>query len=422
MNQQAVVIFGATGDLCFNKLLPALATLIKTEPSRLDAIVLVGRQVKNIQEYERLSQEKGLDQHDWEVLKSKLQYVFMQSTDGNDYGSLQDILHSFHHRFFYVATPPSMYHVILENLVKASLFEKHHAHHRIAFEKPFGENGMSAKILSDLVHHYSDEEQIFRVDHYLAKPLIRELLSLRSSLPEWNTRLQTPELKKVVVTAFETLGIIARGKFYDQTGAIHDMIQSHLLETLALAVMPLPQTMDVTSIQQAKVDFFHALSVIPDSIILGQYADYRNELHIQPDSLTETFAKVVFQSSLPWLSNVEFIIQTGKRLSQKRTEIEFYFDAYRIVLNVSPLLKVKVIMHADNSVLHSDLNALKARTFMNEDAYVKIFKDFLDNDQTLFPSAQEIEATWRLVDVIKQARILPKLYRHENDLLGEHNE
>lgn len=418
MNRKVIVIFGATGDLCFNKLLPALSHLLNENQNSLDAIVLVGRQVKNLEEYVRLAKDKGFSESEWLILKSKVQYVYMQSTDSNDYELLKQTITPFTHRFFYVATPPSMYHVILENLAKASLFEKHQPNHRVAFEKPFGENGISSNILNKLVHEYSDEQQIFRVDHYLAKPLIRELLTIRDTMKVWNQRLQSPQLKKVVITAFETLGIVARGKFYDQTGAIHDMIQSHLLETLALAVMPLPSTIDIEMIQQAKVSFFNALNVVPSSIILGQYEDYRTELYIQPDSLTETFAHVQFQSTLDSLKNVEFVIQTGKRLSQKRTEIGFYFETYKVIFNVSPLLKIKVISTEETELALMELHPLKLLQFINEDAYVKIFKDILNQDQTLFPSSHEIEATWRLVDQIKQQRILPKLYRHENDLLG----
>ena len=422
MNRNVFVIFGATGDLCFNKLLPALSLLVSENLNVLDAIVLVGRQVKNLEEYELLAKDKGLDNEAWRILKSKLHYVYMQSSDSNDYASLQQIITPFASRTFYVATPPSMYHVILENLAKASLFEKHHSDHRIAFEKPFGENGISSQILNELVHQYSDEQQIFRVDHYLAKPLIRELLTLRNTMTKWNKLLQSPTLKKVVVTAFETLGIVARGKFYDQTGAIHDMIQSHLLETLALAVMPLPSTLQVDAVQQAKVSFFNALKVVPSSIVLGQYEDYRKELHIQPDSLTETFAQVQFESTLPLLNGVEFKIQTGKRLSQKRTEIVFYFETYKVIFNVSPLLKIKLVQSEETGEALAELQPLKTHQFLNEEAYVKIFKDILNYDQTLFPSAYEIEATWRLVDQIKQQHVLPKLYRHEKDLIGEINE
>ncbi len=422
MNSHVMVIFGSTGDLCFNKLLPSLASLIKEKPNCLDAIILVGRQVKNIKEYELLALERGLSQTDFNGLSPHLHYVHMQSTDLDDYGHLSKQMQSYSHRYFYIATPPSMYPIILENLTKASLFKKQLTHHRIAFEKPFGENGLGSNLLNDLVHQHSDEKQIFRVDHYLAKPLIRELVSIREKHPKWNRLLHAPALKKVTVTAFETLGILSRGKFYDQTGAIHDMIQSHLFETLALAVMPLPHRLDVASLQQAKVQFFKSLVLDPLSVILGQYDSYRRELNVLPDSMTETFAHVSFTSSLPQFKNTIFTIQTGKRLSKKLTEIRFEFETVTVVFNVSPLLKVKwTVMEGKESQPH-DFESLRSYSFINEEAYVKIFKDFIAGDQTLFPSAMEIEATWKLVDQIKRLNRLPKLYQHEKDLLGEQYE
>jgi glucose-6-phosphate 1-dehydrogenase len=138
--------------------------------------------------------------------------------------------------------------------------------------------------------------------------------------------------------------------------------------------------------------------------------------------MTETFAHVSFTSSIPQFKKTIFTIQTGKRLSKKLTEIRFEFETVTVVFNVSPLLKVKwTVMEGKQSYPH-ELESLRSYSFINEEAYVKIFKDFIAGDQTLFPSAMEIEATWKLVDQIKQLNRLPKLYQHEKDLLGEQYE
>ena len=403
---KACVIFGATGDLTFNKLLPALNHLVQLYPQSIDKVFLIGRQVKDLPAYLKLGEEKGLSQGDISLLLPKLEYVYMQAMDDHAYPSLARILQPFEARYFYLATPPAMYHVITEALSKHSLFIKGHPHHRIAYEKPFGENGSSAKVLNSLLLPLADASQLFRVDHYLAKGFLQDLLAIRKSYPNVNALLTAEHIAKVEVKAHETLGILSRGKFYDATGALQDMVQSHLLQTLALAVMPLPKNLTVQAIQQQKFQFFSSLVPQFDANQFGQYQGYLQEAYVQPESLTETFVRLYFKSSLPTFKSINFIISTGKKLPEKKTEINIIFrQGGTLTLSLYPSYRFKIdetlkYSHLDEATLQ-ELQMMHHRTMEYPEAYITIFKQFFSGDQSLFPSAEEQEIMWDLCDRIK---------------------
>jgi glucose-6-phosphate 1-dehydrogenase len=263
--------------------------------------------------------------------------------DHDAYQALISVLSSFQERYFYLATPPAMYHVITEALAHHGLFQKGNPHHRIAYEKPFGENGSSAKVLNHLLKPLSEPFQLFRVDHYLAKGFLQDLLAIRKSYPLVNGLFTDDHLAKVEVIAHETLGILSRGKFYDAIGALHDMVQSHLLQTLALAIMPIPKTLSVKAIQDHKFKFIASLVPDHDRNQFGQYAGYLQEAHVKPDSGTETFVRLYFSSSLPTLKHTRFMISTGKKLAEKKTEIHFIFHTgARIILSLYPTYQFKI--------------------------------------------------------------------------------
>ena len=419
----ALVIFGSTGDLTFQKLLPALARLNQLSPHLIQKIFLIGRQGKTLAEYITYGIDHGLDAKVILPLMDKLHYVFMQATEKDSYATLVPLLKPFSGRYIYLATPPSMFHFITASLSDLGLIEQGNSHHRCAYEKPFGENGSAANVLNDLLHEVIEEKQLYRVDHYLAKPLIQQLIKIRM---QWATVgmesfWQSPHIERIQLVAHETVSILSRGKFYDATGALKDMVQSHLLETLALVMMDLPKRIDdVAAIQTNKIAFLRSLKPRIDQVVVGQYVGYPQELHVNPSSITETYAYVPLTSNLTRWKDTMMSLETGKKLDEKRTSIDVYFrDGHRLQFQIAP--SVKVILDQDwlaslPTNIANHLTKLSVHPFATEDAYVTIFSDFFQGNQTLFPSNKEIEVTWALIDQIKQKPLMPRRYQSLKDL------
>lgn len=421
-----LVIFGSTGDLTFQKLLPALSRLNQINPLLFEKILLIGRQVKTLDAYQAYGIDHGLDSAVLAALLPKLAYHYMQASNPDEYVSLAPLLNSYSGRFVYLATPPNMFHLVTEAFFRHGLIEKGNSNHRFAYEKPFGDNGSEATVLTHLLHEVLTEPQIYRVDHYLAKPFVQQLLKVRK---QWDTVgfesfLHSNYLERIELIAYEKVGILSRGKFYDATGAIKDMIQSHLLETLALLTMELPDRLDnIDLIQENKVDFLTHLSPILSDIRLGQYQGYLQEPFVNPSSLTETYAYVSFQSQLPRWKSTIFTMATGKKLEEKKTQILLYFrDLGRMVIHLSPFVELVIddkLLQAFPSPIANHLSLLQKHPFSKEEAYVNIFRDLMVGNQTLFPSAKEIDATWKIVDLIKQEARIPVSYHSLDDLQKE---
>lgn len=420
----ALVIFGSTGDLTFQKLLPALARLQQLAPNQCPTIFLIGRQGKTLSEYIAYGLDHGLEMNVITPLMPKLHYVFMQASENASYATLVPLLQPYQGRFFYLATPPSMFHLITASLHGHGLIETGNPHHRCAYEKPFGESGSAAQVLNDVLHEVISEQQLYRVDHYLAKPLIQQLLKVRmqwATVGMEETYWRGSHIAHVHIRAHESVGILSRGKFYDVTGALKDMVQSHLLETLALCLMDLPKRIDdVTTIQHHKVSFLTSLQPLLDEVVLGQYQGYLQELYVNPSSLTETYALVPFTSRLSRWQGTKFTIETGKKLQEKKTSIEIIFrDGHVLTLQIAPTIKVIIAqawLATLPQTLRQHLTTLSQHPFSTEEAYVTIFSDFINGNQTLFPSSKEIVATWQLIDQIKQTPRLPKRYQTIQDL------
>ncbi len=419
-----LVIFGSTGDLTYQKLLPALSDLIQRQPKLLKKIMLIGRQGDSLEAYLHYGLDRGLDRASIQPILPLLQYVYLQATESNQYRELIPLLKPYVGRFFYLATPPTMFHLITENLHQHGLIERNNPHHRCAYEKPFGENSSTAEVLNQLLHESLDENQIYRVDHYLAKPLIQQLLKIRM---QWaavgmEDYWQTQHIHRVDIIAHETIGILSRGKFYDATGALKDMIQSHLLETLALLMIDLPKRIDdVSGIQKAKINFLKGLIPVMKQIVFGQYEGYLQEANVNPSSITETYVSLPLQSKLERWKDTSFTIETGKKLAEKKTQILIHFRKGGVLtLHISPMVGVTISPEWLTTLpiaLQKHLIALSHHPFAKHDAYATIFADFIQGNQTLFPCSNEILATWSLIDQVKQKPILPIRYFNHKDVL-----
>ncbi|MDO8661541.1 MAG: hypothetical protein Q7K43_06635, partial [Candidatus Woesearchaeota archaeon] len=286
-----IVIFGATGDLAKHKLFPALEELNKEQEI---SIIAVGRKPFTTTSF----REQLLIKTDF---LNKITYVQGDYTKARLYSLLRKTISHTQKVLYYLATPPTAFSDIIKGINSTVLVK----HARILIEKPFGTSLATARELHKTISSLISEKQLYLVDHYLGKSMISNIVHLRE-LPElqpWNNK----RIKAVQITAFETKGTEGRGQYYDKTGALKDMIQSHLLQIISLIAMQPP----CKTHQECKAYALEKFILKPKTIIRGQYKEYLSEEHVAPDSQTETFIQLTLLNNMPEWKNVPFTITSG---------------------------------------------------------------------------------------------------------------
>ncbi len=430
----AFVIFGITGDLAARKLLPALFQLHRQgalDPSSL--IVGYGRSPLSDEALRgRLRAALGdhadpLDEAAWDSLKGRIHYVQGGYRDDAGYARLAERLASWDptQRVFYTATPPETYEAIVRGLAGAGLHREDAGWSRLVIEKPFGNDVESARELNRHVLEHFREEQIYRIDHYLAKETAQNLAVLRfaNSIfePVWSNRY----VDHVQITMIEPMGVEGRGSFYESAGVLRDVFQNHLLQLVALVAMEPPARYDAGSVRDEKVKVFSALRCArPERAVFGQYTaqdgvlGYRQEEGVDPSSRQATFAAVELELRNWRWSGVPFYVRSGKRLETKATEIVLQFKtpphvpfdlpaplrADRLVLRIVPDEGIVLRFNGKRPGQGIDLDRIDldfhyGRSFDRPvpDAYETLLLDVMLGDATLFMRADEVEAQWRVV-------------------------
>jgi glucose-6-phosphate 1-dehydrogenase len=445
-----LVIFGASGDLTTRKLLPALHSLSRGQrlPARF-AIVGVARTELSDDQFRQqfedsLRQFTKVNAAGDEVtrsLQTQMYFVAGELTDPALYNRLAQRLRQIGAEgvLYYLAIPPSVYGTVVEGLGAAGLAgTPEHGWRRVIVEKPFGTDLASAQKLNHLLHLHFTEEQIFRIDHYLGKETVQNLLVLRFANgmfePIWNRRY----IDQVQITAAETVGVERRASYYEGAGALRDMVQNHLMQLLALVAMEPPTEFNAASVRDRKMDALLAVQPVmsgeePPAVVRGQYAQgwvdgkevpgYRSEPGVAPQSTTETFVALRLKlDSWRW-AGVPFYLRTGKRLPKRTTEIaiQFHRPPLQIFKRVSPtpltsdLLVINVqpdegislrfnakIPGTRMQVAPVMMNFRYGTTFRGEvpEAYETLLLDAMLGDPTLFARHDFVEASWALVTPI----------------------
>jgi glucose-6-phosphate 1-dehydrogenase len=448
-----VVLFGASGDLAKRKVIPAmfdLATHGLLGPTY--AIVGFARTPMNDESFraslaeasKSMSEIGPIDPKKWEEFASNLHYQPGEYGKQEDFANLAKYLTELEaqkkllgNRLFYLSTPPEVYKDIVEQLGKAGLAKpcSPNSWTRIIIEKPFGRDLASAKELNKIVLSVFDEQQVYRIDHYLGKDTVQNLLVLRFSNgifePLWNRNY----VDHVQITAAETLGVERRGGFYETAGALRDMIQSHVLQLTSLVAVEPPASFDATAVRNEKLKVLQSirpfdLGMVAQSVVRGQYAagtiegkavpGYRAEPGVSPTSRTETFvAAQLLIDNWRW-AGVPFYLRTGKRLAKRTTEIVIQFrkaphivfrerdvEANRLVLNIQPDEGISVSFGAkkpgpDMNIGNVTMNFSYREGFGDgaRSAYATLLSDCVRGDATLFDRGDSVEAAWALVDPI----------------------
>jgi glucose-6-phosphate 1-dehydrogenase len=442
--KNALIIFGSTGDLMYKKLIPAINQLIrKNHLSTSSKVYAVGRREYTVNQLFEEARVHIEDEIDWDTLKRMTEYVRMDIDTQAHFDALRNKVHEegFEHISIYLAVPPKLFPSIAKGVSKAGLIEKGDSNARIVFEKPFGHDLKSAQAINQSLSNYFDETQIYRIDHYLGKEMIQNILVVRFANQLFQNAWSSKTIKKITILAKEKGGVKSRGAYYDGTGALKDMLQSHLLQMAALMTMDKPKTFKSKDIKNEKVRALKRLSFDSSDMVLGQYEGYRDTDEVDEHSKTETFAYVEASIKEGPLKGVPVSFVTGKALDEKQSGIIVYFkddesietlfpnakkNTNKLTIKVAPeegvsfQLSVKEPGHSTTLVpveldyCHS-CNALENIP----EAYEKLLLDLLKSDRTLFTRWDEVETTWSLTETIKKDRHNLVFYKTYQDLLNK---
>jgi glucose-6-phosphate 1-dehydrogenase len=450
-----MVIFGAAGDLTRRKLIPALYNLAKAQLlSREFAIVGVSHNKMSDDEFrkklgEDIHQYAGneVDPDIWEWFGRRLYYVTSEFDDKNLYAQLKSKLekldkdHSTHQNyFFYMATAPRFFGQIVEDLAGAGLMDESGGQHwrRVIIEKPFGHDLESAKALNQQLLSCISEHQIYRIDHYLGKETVQNILAFRFANgifePIWNRRY----IDHVQITVAETVGVESRGSYYDTAGALRDMVPNHIMQLISLTSMEPPISFRPDAVRDEQAKILHAVQPLSSEEVLtrtvrGQYGTgvegaqrvpgYRQEEDVPPDSRTETFVAMKLAIDNWRWADVPFYLRTGKRMAAQTTEIVIQFRRAPFVLfrdtPVENLMPNQLVLHIQPQEGISlqfaakvpgpimrlgavDMNFNYADYFGTQPStgYERLLHDCMIGDATLFQRADMVEAGWCVVSPV----------------------
>lgn len=451
-----MIIFGASGDLTYRKLIPAIYSLKVQNmlPAHFEIVGLSRTKMSDTDFRERMrkgiisfSGEDKIDETHLDEFTRHLSYLSIDFSSSDDYENLKAFLDlkdqnsgTSGNYIFYLATPPDLYTVISEKLSNAGLSNQSAGFRRFIFEKPFGNDYSSCISLNKKLHDLFAEEQIYRIDHYLGKETVQNLLVTRFSNgmfePLWNRNY----VNYIEITSAESIGVENRGGYYDSAGALRDMVQNHLLMMAGLTAMESPSSMHPDAIRNEILKVFQSLKPIKEeevgiNMIRGQYTasrvrgecvpGYRQEHSVDPNSRTETYVAIKFFIDNWRWGGVPFYIRTGKRLPTRVTEIVIHFkptphflfhvddinmSANQLIIRIQPdegiLLKFGMkepgsgfnVKSVNMDFHYSDLANVKLPS-----AYERLLSDVMSGDSTLYSRDDTVETAWKFIEPIQKA-------------------
>ena len=425
LQSDALVLFGATGDLAYQQIFPALFAMARS--GRLEIPVIgVSRQAMSDDEF-RVRAKKSLVDHGryhegsaeddryFQALAQRLHYVTGDYQDAATFTALRQALGDAAAPLFYLAIPPDLFGPVATGLAESGCARGA----RLVVEKPFGRDLASARELNAALHRSFPESAIFRIDHYLGKEPVLNLLYFRFANSFLEALWNRDHIESVTITMSEAFGVRTRGRFYEEVGAVRDVFQNHLLQVLTMLAMDAPPSDDAAAIEAAKVELLRAITPLqPEDVVRGQYRGYRSESGVAPDSRVETYIAASLAIPNPRWRDVRFAIRAGKSLAATMTDVRVrfrrpdteLFDAeieghpneirFQLSPDVSIGLKARV-KKAGEAMVGEDVLLMDHRTTVDQTPpYERLLGDAMRGDRTLFGSEEGVEAAWRIVDPI----------------------
>ena len=425
----ALVLFGATGDLAYQQIFPALQAMERR--GNLDVPVIgVARHPWTVDDLrararESVSANGGIDAAAFDRLAARLSYVAGDYQDEATFIRLRQVLGAAKRPLFYLAIPPSLFGAVAASLHKSGCADNS----RVVVEKPFGRDLASAQALNATLHDSFPEHAIYRIDHFLGKEPVQNLLYFRFANaflePVWNAA----HIDGVQITMAEDFGVRDRGKFYEEVGAVRDVFQNHLLQILALLTMDSPATKDGDAIEAAKVALLQSVRPLHAAdIVLGQYRGYRTETGVAPDSRVDTYVAARLTIDNDRWTGVPFFIRAGKRLAATVQEVQITFKTppnvifdtasdghpnelcFRLSPDVGISLTTRVKTPGEAMVGQDAHLALQRSRRDDMAPYERLLGDALRGERALFGSEAGVEAAWRIVEPILNSGTAPCEY------------
>lgn len=428
-------IFGGTGNLTYNKLIPAYYELyLEGKLKDNVSVVAIGRREKDSSTYREEVRSilekkvKGYTEESYGSFKELIHYYQMDFSNAEAFHGLYEYMNKTDeehngsgNRIFYLATGPEFFPFISEQLKDKGLLDTC-GYTRAVFEKPFGYDLKTATRINETVSKVFGEKNIFRIDHYLGKEMIQNIINVRFSNQIFNAVWNKESIDNVQITVKESVGVEERGGYYDKSGALRDMVQNHLLQILALVAMEPPAGFDTDSIRDEKVKVLRNLDIEPSlsgerNLVFGQYEGYRQESKVAPDSATETYVAMKCHVDTDRWEGVPFYLRSGKFLDSREAEVIIEFKSRKccgkekqkakpnlLVLKIQPEEGVYFRINtkrprSENDLMSVSMDYCQSCNIMykSPEAYERLLMDIMNGDSTLFTRWDEVKTAWEIV-------------------------